>query len=155
MVPSKVVTEPCLRVRVRKMEWRIDLPELTSMQFQHCSFSFKDDELSELVMRSTHYHWTQQVDLPKLITLNTHAPNSTTFQNPRSITLESIASFCQWQRDIPNITLPILSHDFAFSHKNKVMITGSSLSSLLLQIDIGGLWKYFHSPVYNTHNSPR
>ena len=65
------------------------------MYFDLGSFCFKDDESSELVMRSTLYHRTQQVDLPKFTTLTSDAQYGATFQNPRSITLESTISFCQ------------------------------------------------------------
>ena len=69
----------------RKREWWIDLPELTSIQLSWYAFCFKNDESSELVMRSGDDEMKWWIDLPKLTSLT---GSSGTFEYPRSITLE-------------------------------------------------------------------
>ena len=81
-----------LRVKGMKREWWIDLPELFSIQMGGSVFQFKDDDSTELVMRSKHDEMKWWLDLPKL-TILTALGESSTFENPRSITLEGV-SYC-------------------------------------------------------------
>ena len=92
----------CLRVNGLKREWWLDLPELTSIRLGYSAFTFKDDDSSELIMRSGDYAMNWWIDLPKLTTLT--AVGSYTFRLPRSITLESISYHS------------ILTNRHAFSH---------------------------------------
>ena len=86
-----IVLVQCLRVNCLKREWCLDLPELTSIRFGQHAFCFKkDDESSELIMRSGYDEMKWQIDLPKLTTL-TSVERSNTFCYPRSITLEGIS----------------------------------------------------------------
>ena len=77
----------CLRVNELKREWFQDLPEMTSIRFCDGAFSFKNDELSELIMRSGDNEMNWWIDLPKLTTLTT-VEESRSFELPRIITLE-------------------------------------------------------------------
>ena len=77
-----------LRVNDVKREWWIDLPELTSIQLGSGVFQFRDDDSSILVMRSGDDNVKWWIDLPKLTSLIREREDSSTFYNPRSITLE-------------------------------------------------------------------
>ena len=83
-----IVLVQCLRVNGLKREWWIDLPELTSIQLGEDAFCFKNDESSELVMRSGDDEMKWWIDLPTLTSLTAERWNSLTFCFPRSITLE-------------------------------------------------------------------
>ena len=85
---SAVVLVQCLRVVGLEREWWLDLPELTSIQFGDSAFWFKDDDSSELIMRSGDDEMNWWIDLPKLTTLTTEVDYSYTFYQPRIITLE-------------------------------------------------------------------
>ena len=77
-----------LRVNDVKGEWWLDLPELTSIQLGSGVFQFRDDDSSVLVMRSGDDNVKWWIDLPKLTSLIREREDSSTFYNPRSITLE-------------------------------------------------------------------
>ena len=77
-----------LRVNDVKREWWLDLPELTSIQLGSGVFQFRDDDSSVLVMRSGDDNVKWWIDLPKLTSLIREREYSSTFYNPRSITLE-------------------------------------------------------------------
>ena len=47
-----IVLVQCLRVNDLKRECWVDLPELTSIRLGYDAFCFKDDESTELIMRS-------------------------------------------------------------------------------------------------------
>ena len=79
----------CLRVNPLVIVWWIDLPELTSIRLGNNAFNFKDDESSELIMRSSDNEMKWWIDLPKLTTLTTEGGSS--FFNPHSVTLEGIS----------------------------------------------------------------
>ena len=79
----------CLRVNPSEVVWWIDLPELTSIRLGNNAFNFKDDESSELIMRSGDNEMKWWIDLPKLTTLTTEGGSS--FFNPRSVTFEGIS----------------------------------------------------------------
>ena len=81
----------CLRVNGLKREWWLDLPELTSIRLGGGAFSFKNNEPSELIMRSGDDEMKWIVDMPKLTSLTT-VDYSSAFRNPRIITLEGISS---------------------------------------------------------------
>ena len=89
---SIIVLVWCLRVNLPEIEWRIDLPELISIQLGTSAFRFTDDKSSELIMRSDDDEMNWWIDLPKLTTLTANGNRSYSFQYPRSITLES--AFC-------------------------------------------------------------
>ena len=89
---SIIVLVWCLRVNLPEIEWRIDLPELISIQLGTSAFRFTDDKSSELIMRSDDGEMNWWIDLPKLTTLTANGNRSYSFQYPRSITLES--AFC-------------------------------------------------------------
>ena len=106
-----IVLVQCLRVVGLKREWWLDLPKLTTIHFCWGAFEFKDDDSTELIMRSDDDEMNWWIDLPKLITITTEGRYSYTFQYPRSITLESILFHsiltnrharsyhcCSWQR---------------------------------------------------------
>ena len=80
-----------LRLRVNPLEivWWVDLPELTSIRLGNNAFNFKDDESSELIMRSSDNEMKWWIDLPKLTKLTTEGGSS--FFNPHSVTLEGIS----------------------------------------------------------------
>ena len=84
---SVIVLMQHLRVNGLKREWWLDLPELTSIRLGDSAFCFKDDESSELIMRSGDDEMNWWIDLPKLTTLT---GVFSTFRYPRSITLEGI-----------------------------------------------------------------
>ena len=80
-----------LRVNLPEREWWIDLPELASIRLGEDAFCFKwDYRLSELIMRSSDGEVSWWIDSPKLTTLTT-VEGSSTFNCPRSITLEGIS----------------------------------------------------------------
>ena len=79
----------CLRVNPLEIVWWVDLPELTSIRLGNNAFNFKDDESSELIMRSSDNEMNWWIDLPKLTTLTTEGGSS--FFNPHSVTLEGIS----------------------------------------------------------------
>ena len=87
---SSIVLVQCLRVNSLKREWRLDLPELTSIRLGNSAFCFNGDS-SELIMRSDDDEMKWWIDLPKLVFLTT-IQDSTSFCYPRSITLESVSS---------------------------------------------------------------
>ena len=101
---SVSVLVPYLMVNGLKREWRIDLPELISIRLGDSAFQFKDYYSTELIMRSDDDEMKWWIDLPKLTTLTTEGDDSGTFEDPRSITLES------------NICLSILINRHALSH---------------------------------------
>ena len=77
-----------LRVSLSEREWCLDLSELASILLGEDAFCFKwDYRLSELIMRSSDGEVSWWIDLPKLTTLTT-VEGSSTFNCPRSITLE-------------------------------------------------------------------
>ncbi len=81
----------CLRVNGLKMEWWIDLPELTSIRLGEDAFFFNyGDYSNELIMRSGDDEMKWWIDLPKLTSLTT-SEDSATFCNPHFITLEGIS----------------------------------------------------------------
>ena len=89
---SVLVLVQYLRVNDLKREWWIDLPELTSIRLGWYAFLFKDNESSELIMRSGDDEMKWWIDLPKLTTLTTtEGDNSRIFLYPRSITLEGVS----------------------------------------------------------------
>ena len=88
---SSIVLVWCLRVNGLKMEWWLDLPELTSIRFGIDAFWFKNNESSELIMRSDDDEMKWWIDLPKLTSLTTEENDSWTFRYPRIITLEGMS----------------------------------------------------------------
>ena len=88
---SAVVLVQCLRVVGLEREWWLDLPELTSIQLGDSAFWFKDDDSSELIMRSGDDEMNWWIDLPKLTSLTAEGDDSRTFLYPSIITLEGIS----------------------------------------------------------------
>ena len=86
-----IVLVQYLRVNGLKREWWLDLPELTSIRLGEDAFYFKNDDSTELIMRSDDDEMKWWIDLPKLTTLTTKGCNSNTFCDPRIITLEGIS----------------------------------------------------------------
>ena len=102
---SLIVLVQCLRVNGLKREWWLDLPELTSIRLGEDAFYFKNDDSTELIMRSDDDEMKWWIDLPKLTSLTTTRTYlSCAFCNPRSITLEGISYHS------------ILTNRHAFSH---------------------------------------
>ena len=85
---SLIVLVSYLRVNGLKKEWRIDLPELTSIRLGDSAFYFKYGDSTELIMRSDDDEMKWWIDLPKLTSLT---GSSRTFLCPRIITLEGIS----------------------------------------------------------------
>ena len=90
MVYSVIVLMQYLRVNRLKRDWWLDLPELTSIRLGYWAFDFKDDDSSELIMRSDDDGMKWWIDLPKLTSLTT-TERSIIFRFPRIINLEGIS----------------------------------------------------------------
>ena len=89
---SMAVLMQSLLVDAVKREWWIDLPELTTIRLGCNAFRFKDNDSTELVMRSGYSTVKWWLDLPKLTTLTTEREDSESFRRPHHIILESASS---------------------------------------------------------------
>ena len=133
-----------------KCEWRLDLPELTSIRLGSCAFVCNDSDTSSLVMRSGHDETKWGLDLPKLTSLTT-TNTSLSFRDVRQVTIESTSASYHSPLDMPSLTNVVLCKGVAFKNKKEVNITGSPPPSLFLPLDIGALQPYLNSSLSFTH----
>ena len=156
-----IVLVQCLRVVGLKREWWIDLPKLTTIHFCWGAFYFKDNDSTELIMRSDDDEMKWWIDLPKLTTLTAEGDDSGTFEDPRSITLEgsfyhsiltnrhALSHYCySWQRK----GFPRQENR---SHQESLL-----LPSLISRHYIRSFWlpllsSFFHTPLFQSiHPTP-
>ena len=161
---SYTVLVQCLRVNGLKREWWLDLPELSSIRLGYNAFRFKNDDSSELIMRSDDDKGKWWIDLSILTTLTTDKHRvfgSETFRYPHSITLEGVSHHS------------ILINRHALSHHcypwqgkcfqiqgNRSHQESSSSSSLIPRHLSRSFWlpllsSFFHTPLFQTiHPTP-
>lgn len=150
MIHSVPVLLSPLKVGDFMTEWRIDLPELTSIQLGSRAFSFQKKNVSTLIMRSGYNETKWGIDLPNLTSLTTITP-STTFRDVRQVTIESTYASYHSLLDIPALTNVVLDGQNAFLNKTTLSIKGSEHPFLPSPLDIGPLQPYLSSSLSFTH----
>ena len=144
-----IVLVQCLRVNDLKREWWVDLPELTSIRLGYDAFCFKDDESTELIMRSGDDEMNWWIDLPKLTSLTTDG--LITFLNPRSVTLAGSAERPLLRIDMPSLHTVRLVQMFTFRKTNTIHTASLFLFSSSFP-DITPALSVFCSPRHSGFN---
>ena len=150
MIHSVPVLLSPLKVGDFMTEWRIDLPELTSIQLGSRAFSFQKKNVSTLIMRSGYDETKWGIDLPNLTSLTTITP-SITFRDVRQVTIESTYASYHLPLDLPALTNVVLDGQNAFMNKTTLSVKGSPPPILPSHLDIGALQPYLNSSLSFTH----